>query len=53
MTWIHGVVTTTMLEMLARKCPRCGRSVIVPLSQRRRTVPCPRCKTPLLPKHER
>ena len=49
MSWVHGVVTSTMLRMLGRGCPRCGRIVIIGVERRDEVVPCPHCGAGLKP----
>lgn len=44
-----STVVATLLG-LKRKCPRCGRTQVVPPEMKHRTVLCRHCKTGIPPK---
>ena len=51
--WIIGETTArTMLEMLTRWCPKCGRRQVVPREMLKSEVKCGRCGARVPPKSE-
>lgn len=49
--WIIAETTArTMLEMLMRQCPKCGRQQVVPKEKLTAVVSCERCRANVPPK---
>jgi endogenous inhibitor of DNA gyrase (YacG/DUF329 family) len=47
-TWIIAdTVARTTVEMLTRKCPKCGRKQVVAKGKIKSEVPCERCGAPV------
>lgn len=45
------IVTHTVMKALARECPSCRQTQVVPKSRARETVTCKTCGAAIPPKH--